>query len=168
MENTFPWFYWLFPIALTIHNIEEALYLPEWSKSAGRYHKPVGAFEFRFALIIITALAIIITFLFYQSGRQSIACYLFFAYNFGMLFNVFFPHLIATVVLKKYAPGLLTGLILNLPITGYILFYGNKNNYFVFPAFWYFTIPFVVILAGSIPLLFRLGRSIKKLSDDKF
>ena len=38
-----------------------------------------------------------------------------------MVANVIFPHLIATIVLKKYAPGTITGILLNAPIGIYIL-----------------------------------------------
>ncbi len=161
MENTFPWFFWLFPVALTIHNIEEAIYLPEWSKSAGKYHKQVGAFEFRLALIIITALAVIITYLLYKNPKQSFVCYLHFGYNFGMFINVFFPHLAGTIVLRKYASGLLTGIIFLVPVTGYILFYGYNNGYYQFPMFWYITIPFAAAMVGLLPVLFKTGRLIQ-------
>jgi len=29
---------WAFVVAVTIHNLEEALYLPKWSRAAGRFH----------------------------------------------------------------------------------------------------------------------------------
>ena len=156
-----PWFFWLFPVAFAIHNIEEALWLPKWSQSAGRFHKPVGPFEFRFAIIVLTALATIITAFLYGSGKQSVPSYLFFAYNFGMLLNVFMPHLTATIALKKYCPGLLTGILMLLPTTGLLLRYGYNNQYFLFPMFWYVTIPFAAIVIGSIPLLFKIGRTIQ-------
>ena len=70
MQSVIPWFFWLFPIAFTIHNIEEALWLPAFSKSAGKFHKPVNSFEFAFALIILTLLSIIITFLFFQNENK--------------------------------------------------------------------------------------------------
>jgi hypothetical protein len=41
----------------TIHNAEEAVWLPAWSQTAGIWHPPVGAFEFRFAVIAV-ALAV--------------------------------------------------------------------------------------------------------------
>jgi hypothetical protein len=80
--SSLPWIFWLFPIAFTVHNAEEALWLPAWSKSAGRFHKPVGQFEFIFTLVVITGLSIIITLLFYFTGKGSIPGYLFFAFNF--------------------------------------------------------------------------------------
>jgi len=165
METSFPWFLWLFPIVFTIHNIEEAFWLPAFSKSAGKYYKPVDTFEFVFALIVITLLATIITFVFYLSGKQSLACYLFFAFNFGMLINVFFPHLVATIALRRYCPGLLTGILLLAPTTAYLLVYGYQNEFFLFPKFWIITIPFAAIVVGSIPILFKVGKYLQNLLD---
>ena len=161
MDSGIPWFFWLFPVAFAIHNIEEALWLPAFSKSAGKFHKPVNSFEFVFAVIVLTLLSIIITFLFYQNGKQSITCYLYFAFNFGMLLNVLHPHLTATVVLKKYCPGLITGILFLIPATTYILIYGYQNQYFLFPEFWIITIPFAVLVVSSIPVLFKAGRYLR-------
>ncbi|MDA8125755.1 MAG: HXXEE domain-containing protein [Deltaproteobacteria bacterium] len=163
METSFPWFFWLFPIVLTIHNIEEALWLPAFSKSAARYHKPVETFEFVFALIVITFLAVSITFWFSGSGKQSLACYLFFAFNLMMLINVFAPHLLATVALKKYCPGLLTGILLLVPTTTYLLVYGYQKEYYLFPRFWVVTIPFAAVVVGAIPILFKVGKYVQNL-----
>jgi len=44
-----------------------------------------------------------------------------------MIANVIFPHLIATLVLKKYAPGTITGILLNAPIGIYILIRGINH-----------------------------------------
>jgi hypothetical protein len=158
MDTVIPWFFCLFPLAFTIHNIEEAIWLPAFSKSAGKFHKPVNTFEFVFALIIITLLSVIITILFYYNGRESLACYLFFAFNFGMLINIFYPHLVATILLKKYCPGLSTGILILIPTTSYNLFYGYHNQYYIFPKFWIITIPFAALVVGSIPILFKVGK----------
>lgn len=42
--------------------------------------------------------------------------YIYLGFILMMCLNSIFPHLIATMVLKRYAPGTLTGLLLNLPI----------------------------------------------------
>ncbi len=158
MGTSVAWIFWAFPIAFAIHNIEEALWLPAFSKSAGKYHKPVGIFEFTFALSVITMLAIVITLSFCRSGKQSIAAYLFFAFNFVMLINVFFPHLAATIALRKYCPGLLTGILLLAPTTIYLLFIGHREKYFLFPTFWFATIPFAAVMVWFIPILFKVGK----------
>lgn len=163
MDASLPWIFWLFPIVFTIHNIEEALWLPDFSKKAGKYHKPVDTFEFVFAVVVLTLIALIITVSFYAAGKQSISSYLFFAFNFGMFINVFFPHLVATIALKKYCPGLLTGLLLLAPTTAYLLWYGYQNRYFEFPTFWLITIPFAGLVVGSIPIWFRVGRQLEKV-----
>lgn len=31
---------WLFPIVVTLHNAEEAIWFPDWTKRAGRWHAP--------------------------------------------------------------------------------------------------------------------------------
>ena len=160
--TTIPWFFWLFPVAFTIHNMEEALWLPKWSQTAGRFHKPVGAFEFRFAVLVLTLGAIVITLFFYGWGKRSVPSYLFFAFNFGMLVNIFVPHLAATIALRKYCPGLLTGVLLLLPTTGTLLWYGYQNKYFLFPLFWYITVPFATLVIAFIPVLFKIGEMIKK------
>lgn len=163
MAASVPWIFWAFPIAFTLHNIEEALWLPAFSKKAGKYHKPVDRFEFVFALTVITLAAFMITVCFYATGKESIACYLFFAFNCGMLVNVFFPHLVATIALRKYCPGLLSGLLLLVPTTVYLLWYGIENQYFTFPKFWVITIPFAGLVVGSIPLLFKLGKKLERV-----
>lgn len=163
MELSIHWIFWLFPIAVAIHNVEEAFFLPRWSESAGRFHTPVGKFEFRFAVVFLTLLSVIITTLFYMTSKQSFSCYLFFAFNLAMLLNVFFPHFAATIILKEYSPGLLTGLILLLPTTVYLLFYGYDHGFYLFPRFWFIAIPFVALVIASIPVLFKIGKLIQNI-----
>jgi len=163
METSLSWFFWLFPISFALHNIEEALWFPVFSKSAGKFHKPVDTFEFVFAVTILTLFSIVITFLFFINGKQSLACYLYFAFNFGMLINVFFPHLVATIVLRKYCPGLVSGILFLIPSTIYILSYGYENEYFLIPKFLFITIPFAGLVIGSIPILFKVGKCVQKI-----
>lgn len=162
MVNSTTGLFWLFPIAFAIHNLEEAFWFPTYSKSAGKFHKPVNTFEFVFAVINLTLLSIIITFLLVISSKQSLACYMYFAFNFGMLINVFFPHLAATIVLRKYCPGLLTGILFLVPITVYILLFGYKNQYFLFPKFWFIALPFAGLVIVAIPILFKVGKFVQK------
>lgn len=112
----------LFLLGFSLHNIEEALWLPAWSKHARKYHKEVSPNEFRFAVIIVTAIGYLLTFQYFLFGfTHAAAKYLYLGFILMMVLNVFFPHLIATIVLRKYAPGLITGLLLNAPCGIYIL-----------------------------------------------
>ena len=113
----------LFLLGFSLHNIEEALWLPGWSKHARKYHKEASPNEFRFAVIIVTAIGYLLTFQYFVFGADYAAAkYIYLGFILVMVVNVFFPHLIATIVLKKYAPGLITGLMLNAPLGVYILF----------------------------------------------
>jgi len=53
---------WLFPFAITLHNLEEAIWLPAWSKHAGKWHRPVSPSAFPFAVAVFTLLAFMVTF----------------------------------------------------------------------------------------------------------
>jgi hypothetical protein len=110
---------WLFPIALTLHNLEEAIWLPGWSASAGGFHPPVGAAEFRLTLGVLTAAAWWLTGMALRRGGRWLDA--FHAASAMMLLNVVFPHLLATVALGRYAPGLGTALVCILPVSATLL-----------------------------------------------
>jgi len=105
----------LFLLGFTLHNLEEALWLPGWSKHARGFLLEVGRNEFHFAALVVTILGYGFTFLHLTNQGMYTQC-LFYGFVLMMCFNAIFPHLIATLLFKRYAPGLLTGLFLNLPI----------------------------------------------------
>ncbi len=148
----------LFLLGFSLHNIEEALWLPGWSRHARKYHKEVSPNEFRFAVIIVTVIGYLLTFQYFVFGAvYAAAKYIYLGFILMMILNVFFPHLIATIILKKYAPGLITGLLLNAPLGIYILIKNiNKPDELIF------VIIAGVILAAFFLLLikqlFRLGK----------
>jgi hypothetical protein len=152
----------LFILGFSLHNIEEAIWLPQWPKNTKTYHKEVSANEFGFAVIVITAIGYLITFQYFLfASKVSISKYIFLGFVLTMMINVIFPHVISWVVSKKYAPGTLTGLLLIWPI-GFYLFCNEVADgielLYVFLA--------SIIMAGTflllIRLLFNLG---KKLYD---
>jgi len=151
---------WLFPIVITIHNIEEAVWLPAWSVHASRFHRPVGAFEFRFAVTVLTLLGYVITYLSAIHGSGSAATGLFCAYCLAMLLNALVPHLAATIVLRRYAPGLATGLLLNVPVTAWILHRALTEGHATVKILAISSAVMIPALLVSIPVLFALGRFI--------
>ena len=88
---------WLFPIVATIHNAEEAIWLPEWAKRTGFWRTPVSPGVFRFTVAVLTVLAFAVTWLSAESGKQSAWTYLAFGSMVVLLANVLVPHLAATV-----------------------------------------------------------------------
>lgn len=143
---------WLFAAAVTIHNLEEAIWLPNWSKDAGRYHVPVSAKQFRFAVLALTLAAWAVAA--WSAAGSLLADYLVAGYALAMLVNVVFPHLAATLAMRRYAPGTTTAVLFNLPVTALLLQQAFTEER-VDPDTFLWAGPLVAILiAISIPVIF--------------
>ena len=129
--------------------------------TAGKWHAGVGAFEFRFAVAVLTAFAWIVTWLSLLGGPGSLGAYLLGAYAAAMAINVVLPHLAASIALHRYAPGLATALLLNAPVCTWILYAGVRSQTMEPGRLAVATVITVPFLLGMIPLLFRLGRAIR-------
>ena len=150
----------LFLLSFTLHNIEEALWLPKWSRHAGKFHPAVKNNEFHFALLVITTLGYIIMFLFMIYGSTSeIIKYAYLGFVLMMCANAIFPHLIASIIIKKYAPGTVTGLFLNMPVGLYIVLVQYSENINVYKLFIGFVLTTIIVLLLLKPL-FKIGKYI--------
>jgi hypothetical protein len=159
MEDKFV--YILFALAISVHNIEEALWLPAWSKNTKRFMKPIEQQEFNFAVLVITIFALLATSMFIMFPEIEITKYIYFGFLGAMIINVIFPHFLATIVLRKYAPGLISGLLLILPINGGILYKAMGKNVISFTEIFISSIITGAILLISLPILFRIGKIVK-------
>jgi hypothetical protein len=148
---------WLFAAAVTAHNAEEAIWLPAWSRSAGKWHPGVTAIEFRFATAVLTLLAILAAAL-ARRGDGSAGAYLVAGYALAMLLNVLFPHLLATLTLRRYMPGTVTAVLLIMPASAALLWNAIAGGYIDAQRFLWTGPATVAGIAISIPLLFWLGR----------
>ena len=108
----------ILPFVFAAHNIEEAIsfgIVQEFSFYV------VKQAQFIIAVSLFSILGFMVVFCkkLYQNDSQ----YRYFITGFaGMLFlNAFFPHIIATLYFKAYMPGVITAILLILPLTGYIL-----------------------------------------------
>jgi hypothetical protein len=72
--------------------------------------------EFRFVLALLTAAAWVVTYLSWRNGPQSVWAYLLFGYMIAMLVNVMVPHVPSVFVFREYVPGVVTAVLLNLPV----------------------------------------------------
>jgi hypothetical protein len=149
----------LFLLGFSLHNLEEALWLPQWSRHARKYHKEVTRNEFAFAVIIVTVIGYLLTFQYFIfAPSSSLSRYVYLGFILMMVANVIFPHLIATLLLKKYAPGTITGILLNAPIGIYILTRGiNGTDELIF-----------VIVAGVILAIIFLALIIQLFKAGKY
>ena len=147
----------LFLFGFTLHNLEEALWLPAWSRHAARFHPEVKRNEFHFAIFVVTAIGYLLTFLHLTAdGNNLIVQSIYYGFVLMMCLNVVFPHLIATIVLKRYAPGLVTGLLLNLPF-GIVLIQKGLAAGIPLEHIAAAAILAVVLFLSLIKSLFKLG-----------
>lgn len=154
MKNYYALF---FCLAITLHNLEEALWLPHWSQIGSAFQRPVSSNEFHFAVLIITALAYLISFLYLSFPKTKVMKWAFIGFLGAMIFNAIFPHLISTIIMKTYAPGLITALLLNIPINSVILYRLYKSNTVTIKETLISIVVVGILLLTLIPFLFTLG-----------
>ena len=157
LENSF--FIWLVVAAITFHNLEELIWFPSWTqKRIARWQRPVDASEFRFAVTILTLVLFIVAYLATRYGMTSIWNYIFTAYVLGQSFNILMPHLAATIITRKYTPGLLTGILFVWPLSLSFLYDVFTIGELEWSRFVIVSIIFIPIILLSIPVLYRVKR----------
>lgn len=149
-----------FCLAITLHNLEEALWLPQWSQLDLPFQQPVTADEFHFAVLMITALAYLVSFLYLKFPKSNGIKWGFIGFLGSMIFNAVFPHLFITLLTNTYAPGLATALLLNVPINTVILYKLHESGLITVKEIMMSTVVIGMILLAMIPLLFKLGGSL--------
>ena len=108
-------FYFLFPSLFMLHELEEIVWMPSFIKKISiqypnnrilSYYTP-----FAFNAIVLEQFLILMTSLYlsYQFNNYSIYASIIIAYIYHVL-----GHLIQTIVIRKYVPGLLTGIFTSL------------------------------------------------------
>ena len=108
-------FYFLFPALFMLHELEEIIWMPSFVKKLST-HFPDNRIlsyytPFAFNAIVLEQFLILLLSLFlsYQFNNYTIYITIVIAY----IYHVF-GHLIQTIVLRKYVPGLLTGILTSL------------------------------------------------------
>src|SRR5690349_3301206 len=153
---------WLFPVVVSLHNAEEAIWLPDWCKRTGPWRLPIAAVVFRFAACVLTVLAFVVTWLSARSGKQTVWTYLAFGYMVAMLANVLVPHVAASVALRSYIPGLATALALNLPVLSLLVVLALREGYVSGGKAAAYSAGVTAFLVLSIAALFRLGSCVPR------
>jgi hypothetical protein len=146
---------WLFPCVTTLHNLEEAIWLPAWSQQGTHLHAPVGALEFRFAVAALTAAAWVVTLLARRGGPWLAAASGYWA---AMLANVLAPHVAASIVERGYTPGVVTAVALNLPVNIHLLRRARREGRLSRREIAIAAACVIPALLVAIPVLFAGGR----------
>ena len=117
-------FYFLFPALFMLHELEEIIWMPSFVEKLSTHFSDNRILSyytpFAFNFIVLEQFLILMTSLYlsYQFNNYSIYASIIIAY----IYHVF-GHLIQTIVIRKYVPGLLTGIL-----TSYFSIISLKNE----------------------------------------
>ena len=150
---------WLFPAAAVLHNGEEAIWMPGWDQRHG-VQLPVhpGAAEIRIALAILTVAAFAVTYCSQRRGPQSVWAHLMFGGMVAMLVNVFVPHVPAAIAFREYTPGVVTAVLINLPVMSMLVVQAVREEWVGGWKALVFGAGVPLTLAAMILALFRMSR----------
>jgi hypothetical protein len=152
---------WLFPIVVTLHNAEEAIWFSAWAKRTNRWHARFTPLTIRFAAVVLTVLAFVVTDLSAGSGKQTIWTYLTFGYGVAMLANALIPHIAVSVATRSYMPGLATAALLNLPVLSLLVVLALRYGYVSGWKAAGYSAGVAAFLLLSIPALFYFGKALR-------
>ena len=105
-------FYFLFPALFMLHELEEIIWMPSFVKKLSAQFPDIRFLSYytplTFNAIVLEQFLILLLSLFlcYQYSNYTIYATIVIAYIYHI-----FGHLIQTIVLRKYVPGLLTGIL---------------------------------------------------------
>jgi hypothetical protein len=170
MENFFHWLVeldfsvlvWLLPAAVTIHMIEEMIWLPKWSKTAGSWHVPVSRGQFALASLILLAIVFAVAAAASLMLWGGAAVYLAAGLALTFLFNIYQPHVGSLITLKRYPPGLATGLLINLPLMPFLIWQAVSDGYMDGLIFLLLAVPLVAAAAVGWSVLLYTGSILLK------
>lgn len=153
----FQYLQWLFPIAVTLHNCEEAIYMPGWLVAhSERIPLHPGTARIRFALLFLALAAFVVTYLSAKRGKESVWAYIQFGSVAATLANVVVPHVPATLFFREYTPGVVTATLVNLPVMILLFARAIKERWVSGTKAAMYAVLLPLALAAAILALFKL------------
>ena len=157
---------WLVLFCVAVHNLEEGLtakaYFPK-VKELLRERVPAimlasmpSPEQFYIALAGATLLPLILTVIATTGKPTRLKSYLVAVIAMGLLLNVFIPHVPAAVALGGYAPGVVTAVFLNLPVSIYFLRRSLREGHVDRRGLLVTAVIALSILVLAVPLLWLL------------
>jgi hypothetical protein len=158
---------WLVPVLVTIHNLEEALFMQTFIQIRNAsvpgplrdLLPPITYRQFLISLIIVTIIPYVIAWLGNLEQEGSRTVYLLLGFQVIMLFNVL-AHIMMATIIGGYAPGVVTAVVVNLPFSLYLLHRAVKQKWvsrrailLLFPAgliLHVLGLPAIIMLSGGI------------------
>ncbi len=155
---------WAFPILLFLHDAEEILTMEQFTRAhAGFYPEFVQSTtaQFSISIAIIWVLTIFISYLATQSphAARSIGIWLFGLMVAVRFVNVF-SHVGATLLLRKYTPGVMTAVLIALPCSFYALRRMSQAGWLTWNRLAQLLALGIVLMVPLVLVLLALGKFI--------
>lgn len=140
---------WLLPIAIAIHEAEEWNILNWEQRNFVNLPTKTNA-SVRTFLVFFTLFGFLLTALIALPNNPKFAAFVLLPYAAGAFLNAL-QHIFYTIYFQQYAPGLITSILLYLPVTGYLTARAIGEN----------LVPVVYVLALLILTILGLVQTIK-------
>jgi len=123
----------LFGIGVTLHNLEEAMFLPDWARShlKLRFEPNHGTYWVLTSLVSVVVWIPVIGVCVPKQSSSFPTVLTGFAL--AMAINAVVPHLMISLVKHSWSPGVLTGMLLNLPL-GVLLIHERLSDRAISPV----------------------------------
>jgi hypothetical protein len=125
-------------IALAAHNAEEALFARHWvlahvevvSRFTGRDRIEFWAGpDFRISLLVLTIVSLLLAILAARARQGGFAIYLLLGLLAAFVANAIFPHILGAIALGSYVPGVVTAILLVIPIAVWVYIGTLREGY---------------------------------------
>lgn len=112
---------WFIPLLFALHNLEEAPFMERWLKRISLPFRPqMSTSEFTFAVVFLTLGIGLLTAISALNPPTGLSVFIMILIQAIMLVNAIIPHLVASLWYRLYSPGVLTGVLLQIPFSIYL------------------------------------------------
>lgn len=128
---------WLIPVLLAVHNLEEALTMPQWMEAnLWKVRETVPVFnllhfptpQLYLSLVLVTVVPFILAFFCLRGELSRTKRNILLTLQCIIFWNALVPHVSGVVVLQMYNPGTATALFINLPFSLYLFSVSVKRG----------------------------------------
>ena len=118
---TFTQLLWLVPLFFAIHNIEEVPFMAKWTEKLNSPVYPkVTTRQFAIAVTFLTLGSILITYFGTRNPDGYFGPIVIMGIQAILFVNAIVPHIVMTVKMRLYSPGVITAVFINIPFTIYL------------------------------------------------
>ncbi len=154
---------WLVPVFFTLHNLEEAPFMENWSKRLPlKIHPTVTRRQFVIAVMFLTLAGFILTYFALGYSANQTGDLIVLGIQAILLFNAFVPHIASTIRFRMYSPGVVTAILITLPFSFYLFRRALTENVLTWPQFWILLgfAPFAMVIFALLSL--QIGKALDK------